>query len=177
MIWESTKNVQLDLRRRDEDYREYDLTILIIITVAIRLERSLFKEIMRKFLHKPCVLEERPWRLGIEQVQSSRRALGGCGDDHGDKGAWNRRRSEEPGGMIPRPPRVKQPEMVHTGGRGGCLWGTKMPAVPFKSAIVAAIDTSTLYPPEIFRKVHLISKCLMWVDIWGRNPEKDLISI
>lgn len=60
MIWESTKNVQLDLRRRDEDYREYDLTILIIITVAIRLERSLFKEIMRKFLHKPCVLEERP---------------------------------------------------------------------------------------------------------------------
>lgn len=36
MIWASAKNVILDFKRQDEDYREYDLTIFITITVAIR---------------------------------------------------------------------------------------------------------------------------------------------
>lgn len=36
MTWESAKNVIVDFKRQNEDYREYDLTIFIIITVAMR---------------------------------------------------------------------------------------------------------------------------------------------
>lgn len=68
---------------------------------------------------------------GAKQQES----FGGYGGAGGEKGAWDQRRSKEPGGVSLGPPRVKQTEELRL---PGCLQDTKMPGVPSEGAAVAA---------------------------------------